>query len=289
MEFNRHALILTVVAAACSIAGAWVLLPGIVRVYAVNKFLRLPGARARAAVVPQKRTLTALPVMHPVNLGYATFDTGSTNSISLETTTSGAAVVLTNAHFQMVFLPPFCPQETDNRTSASAKITAREARSHPHTLGFLQLMETNSLSGEMRMEEARELPLAKILFLSSDDFLLYTITFGHKVTCLWGANEVQFFESPTGNGIVRIGKSAEDRRFAGVFFASADGTRAIGYQLLLSATCPSGIAEVLDPVIRSFQFTAEDISDREKVKALIRKAGILQRPENWQESADTRP
>lgn len=278
MKSNRTALVIIAVALAAGVAFAPLAIRGALRCYALHKVLRLPEAQARLAVKPSRRTLTGQVHVHPINLGYATFDTGSTNPISIETTSSGASVLLTNRDVSLSFLPPFSPGKSTNLISA--KVSAREARVHPQTLARMQEWEANPMAAEIAIEETQILPLSQILFMSKDDFPLYSMRVALKAGNHYGSREVQFFESPDAKGIVRIGETATDSRFAAVFLASQDGTKNVGLFLKVPETASNDLSASLDPILRSFRFTTERVDDREAVKTLIRGAGIQQRRED---------
>jgi hypothetical protein len=272
MTSNRTVLVIVVSVVAAGVLIAPLVIRGGLRYYALDKVLRLPEARARLAVQPIRRTFTAQARVHPINLGYGTFDTGSTNPIWIGATSSGVAVLLTNADVSMAFLPPFGPEKTTNLISA--RVSAGEARTHPHTLAYMQEMEGDQMNAEMRMEEIRLIPISKILLMSSDDFLGYSMKLALKAGNRFGSKEVQFFDSPDAKGIARIGKTKNDSRFAAAFLVSPDGTREVGLLLTIPEASSSDLSASLDPILRSFRFTAERVDDRDKIKALIRAAGI---------------
>jgi len=277
MTRNRNSFIIIVVVAVVVSACC---LPLAIRggryYYVLHKFLKVPGVRERIAVQPTKRTLTPVAAVHPVNLGYATFDTGSTNPISIEAVASGAALLLKSGDVQMFFFLPFGPEKAVDATSASGEVAARDARKYPHMCSYLEKLKTDFVAAEMEVEEIQLAPLSKVLFMNSDDFLLYITMLGQKATFSRSLNEVQFFESPEAKGIVRIGERAKDRRVAFVCFSSLDGTRKVGLRLNLAETSSEDIAGLLDPILRSFRFTTDSVDDKEKIKSLIREAGIPQ-------------
>ncbi len=286
MNLNRPALIFVTVTLAAGVLVSPLVVRGILRYYALHNFLRLPGARERVAVEPKKRTLTALPSVHPVNLGYAAFDTGSTSPISIEAVASGASVLLTYDDVRIQFLPPYGPEMSTNLIPASARVSAHEARTHPHTLTYLHEMEADQMAAEMTVEETQMLRLSKILFMSSDDFLLYSMRLSLKASLRWGSIEVQFFESPDAKGIVRTGDSTKDRPFAAVFLASPDGARKVGLQMDVIGSSLNAISVSLDPILRSFRFTTDAVGDRDRIKALIREAGIQQKADSQDGAAN---
>lgn len=275
MTSSRITVIIAALAVAATVAVAPLAIRGSLRYYALNKVLRLPQAQERLAVKPIRRTLSGESPVRLINLGYATFDIGSTNQIFLETTASGPSVVLTNRDVYMAFLPPFAPHKSTGL--GFTKIPAGEARTHPSTLARMREWEADQMAAEMAWEETQPLPPSKILFMSNDDFLLYSLKVAFKAGNRIGSKEVEFFQSPYAKGIVRVGQSTNDSRFAAVFLASLDGTKNVGLLLEIRGLPPSSLSDYLDPILRSFRFTAERVDDRETIRALIRGSGIQQR------------
>jgi len=155
----------------------------------------------------------------------------------------------------------------------------------------MQEWEADQMAAEMAVEETQILPLSKVLFMSNDDFLLYSMRLALKAGNRFGSREVQFFESPDAKGIVRIGKTATDSRFAALLLASPDATKNVRLLLTIPDARSNGLSASLDPILRSFRFTTQTIDDREALKALIRGAGIQQRresPENADDSSGGR-
>jgi hypothetical protein len=278
MTSNRTVLVIIGVALGAVALIAPLAIRAGLRYSALERVLRRPEARQRLAVQPSSRTLTTLPHVQTINLGYATFDTGSTNPISIEGTSNGAAVLLTNRDVSMAFLPPYGLEDPRNRSSA--KVSPGEARAHPHTLAYMQQLEGDQVTAEMAMEETRILPFSKLLRMSNDDFLAYSMRIALKAGNSAGLKEVQFFNAPDAKGIVRIGKNTNDNRFAAVFLASPDGARKVNLLLRVCGSSSSDIWASLDPILRSFRFTADTVDSRDRVKALIRAAGIRQREDS---------
>jgi len=270
---NRNKLIIIAVAV---VACGMVLCVGIratLRSYGPNKILKRPEFRERISVRPKQITLSTPTKVHSVNLGYASFDTGSKGPISIQTSESGASLILTNGKVYMAFLPPFCPKEPTNTVSFSG-ISAHEKHIHPHTSAFLETFESDSIAGQMIVEETEILPFTKAFFMNGDDFLLYSIKLRQKGSDGIGNKEVQFFESNDLKGIVRIGRRNVGRQFAHVSFVSQDGKKAVGLILSLDEGSTNEISKVLAPILSSFHFTVDSVSNRERIKALIREAGI---------------
>jgi hypothetical protein len=122
--------------------------------------------------------------------------------------------------------------------------------------------------------------------MSNDEFLGYSMRLLFKSADQFGSREVQFFENRYAKGIARIGKATNDNRFAAVVFASPDGTRQVGLQLKIPDESTNDLSTVLDPILGSFRFTADRVDDQEKVKALIREAGIRQREDSQRDTAE---
>ena len=274
MNSNRTTLIIASVMFAGAVVIAALAIRGGLRYYALNRVLNFPQAQARLAVKPTKRTLSDRTPVQLVNLGYATFDTGTTNHLFIESTSSGAAIIVTNRDVSMAFLSPFAPKKSVNQ--ASSRVSEREARAKPNTLARMKEWETDLIVAEMSFEEAQPLPPSKIFLMNSDDFLLYSLKAALKAGNRIGSKSVEFIQSSYTKGIVRIGENMNDSRFAMVCFASLDGTKNIGLHLRLTGPSCTNLFDYLDPVLRSFRFTVASVDDGNAVKALIRDAGIQQ-------------
>jgi hypothetical protein len=111
------------------------------------------------------------------------------------------------------------------------------------------------------------------------DFLLYSLKVAFKAGNRFGSKSVEFFQSPNTKGIVMVGESTNDSRIAIVNLISLDGMKNVGFRFMLPNPSSTNLPDYLDPILRSFQFTANRVDDREAVKALIRDAGIPQRKE----------
>lgn len=229
------------------------------------------------AIVPTRRTLTNQAPVHVINLGYATFDTGSTNQLFIESRAESAVILLTNHDIGIGFLPPHAP--TKNMTSV---ISASEARKHPKTFAYMMQWETDDVAAEIDCEETYLLPLLKLVFMKNDDFLLYSSKVGVKLSWLSQCERVEGFQSPYAKGIVRyLTNSAygeHPNKYLGAvgFFKSLDGNKGIGFKFQLNDPSSTNLATYLDPMLRSFQFTVDNVDDREAITALIRDAGIPQ-------------
>lgn len=274
MKTNRITLVVVALVAAAAVAP--LVIRGSLRYYALNKVLRHPQAQARLVVKPTRRTLTDQPPVQLVNLGYATFDIGSTNRLSVENASRRASIRVTNWDVSMVFFPPFAPEKSPN--SALSRISAREALANPNTFASMREWEADQMAAEMAWEETQPLPLSRIVLMNGDDFLLYSLKVAFKAGNRFGSKGVEFFQSSYAKGIVRVGESTNDSRFA-VRFASLDGTKNVGLLLTLAGPASTNLVDRLNPLLRSFRFTAARVDDREAVKALIRDAGIQQRKE----------
>jgi hypothetical protein len=274
MTTNRTKLLLAaVLLAVVASVGTPLAIRGGIHYFALRKVLTWPNARARLAVTPVRRTFTGYTPVHPVNLGYATFDTGSTKPLFIEARAANS-LVLTNHDVWMAFLPPFGPMKLAN--SVSANVSATERTRHPHMAVVVAEWKTNPITMSMAEEEAQILPLSKTVFMSKDDYLLYSLELAMKAGNRLGSGGVQFFESPTVKGIVWIGADTNDVRSAAVSLASFDGTRNVGLHFELRGTSSTNLSPLLDAIIRSFRFT-EKVDEPEAVKAMIRAAGIPQR------------
>jgi hypothetical protein len=239
--------------------------------------LKLPQAAVRLAIKPTKRTLTNQAPVRLLDLGYATFDSGSTNQFFIESAGSGASIILTNRSVSLVFLPPRAPQKSTNL--ASSVVSPGIVQAKPDLLTRMKEWENDVMATQMACEETQPLPLSKIFMMKRDDFLLYSLKVAIKAGNGFGSTGVEFFQAPYTKGIIRIGETSNDNGFAAVQLASLDDTKAVGFLIRLTPPSSSNLFDYLDPILRSFRFTAETVEDREVVKALIRGAGIQQRKE----------
>jgi hypothetical protein len=272
MKLKHITLAIGAVALAAAVAVALLAIRGGLRAYALNKVLRLPQAQARLAVKPTRRTLTNSTPVRLINMGYASFDVGSTNHFFVESVASGASVSLTNRDVSMVFLPPFAPCGSSNLASSGMS-----ARANPNTLARLKEWKNDQMAAEIAWEETQPMPPSRILLMNNDDFRLYSLKVAFKAGNRFGSKGVEFFQSPFTKGIVRFGETTNDNRFVAVHFRSLDDTKSIGLLLRVPDASSSNLSDYLDPILRSFRFTAEAVDDREMVKDLIRDAGIPQR------------
>jgi hypothetical protein len=232
------------------IVGGPVVVRGAFRYYEVQKTLsKIPYAEERLAVIPKIRTLTASEPIKPVDLGYATFDMGTTGSIYIATEGDSGIVIITNADFGLRITTPF-------------------------PIGGL----TNLVAVRIEVEETQSLPISRIALMSRDAFHVYLIKLVSKVGNNWGSNEIYSFATSHIKGIVNVGEGPDDRQRAMVSLSSLDGTRDLGMQVFLLPGSSKDIALALDPILASFQFTVDKVSDRDEIKKLISQAGIPKRP-----------
>ena len=270
--------------------GACVLMPptflatrGLFRWYSLHRFLERGYARERVAVEPKTNKLAAIATVGPVNLGYATFDTGSTSPVNICSQAGGASILVVYDDVHIGFLPPFVPGGPSTQAARKRAVSREEGRNYPRAMSYVQQMLADPLAAEVAMEATSLLPFSRILLMSKDQFLEYSLKLSHKGSFQRGLNEVYFFESPYAKGITRTGDSTNDRRVASVVLTSPDGRHCVGIHLGVEEGSSQDIGQVLDPIVRSFRFTVDSVQDREKVKALILSAGI-QREDDRQQS-----
>jgi hypothetical protein len=225
------------------------------------------------AIMPTRRTLTNQPPVQLINLGYATFDAGATNQFFIETGGNGS-VMLTNHDVVIFLFAPYALQKSS--TLSPATISSRNASSYPKTSAYTRQLETNPISAQMVLEEMQPLPFYKILIMNKDDFLMYSLAVAHKATMGTGFKQVEFFQSHHMKGVVYTGENHEKQTTA-VHLSTLDNTKSLGIHLWPAIPGSTNYSDYLDPILRSFCFTAENVEDREAIKALIRDAGIPQR------------
>lgn len=274
MTPNRKWLIPLIVGIVAAAALGPLAIRGVLRYHALYKVLKRPEARERLSIQPTWHEFAALKPVHPINLGYATFDTGATNPISIAATASGA-VLLTNRDVSIAFLLPFAPDISSD--PSIEQTVGREERAHPHIAAYLREAATDPMAAEMAVEQIRKLSFSQVLLMNNDDFLVYSFRLLLKVGDRLGSKEVWFFTGPHTKGIVRIGQTPNDVRFANVWFVSPDGKTGIGLLLSIPEGSSNTVYTPLEPILRSFRFTINKVGDRDEIKTLIREAGIHQR------------
>jgi hypothetical protein len=260
-----------------AMAAGPVIVHGVFRYYMVQKILGLfPDERQRLAVLPQKKMLTAPPATEAVNLGYATFDMGTTGAIYIAAVDDGAAVAVTNDDLGIEFMPPYLPEALTDTSISSAMIEA-DAKAGSSLARYVEVARTNVVAAEIELEETRLLPISQIALMSSEDFRLYAVKLVRKAGLFWGSNEIWWFITPRVQGIVRVGEGPNDRQRAQVILTSLDGTRNLAIQAILPHGSSKDIMVALDPILASFQFTIDKVNDRNEIRRLILQAGIPMR------------
>jgi len=250
--------------------------PGGRRCYANWKMLQVvPQYRPRIALQPVKITLPAMPAVHPVNLGYATVDTGTSSVSTIRTGKTSNGIGLAYEDVRVIFTSPHNPQAPTGKKSGIASTSESEMRAHPHLAEFTRSWDANPVAADISTEEIHLLPYSTIFFMSEDDFLLYTAQLAVKGAHWTEANEVKIFETPNVKGVVWIKKSTTGIESADADLSSSDGTKAISIHAFIPENSPRNISQVIDPILGSFRFTADSLTDPAHVKALIHEAGIL--------------
>ncbi len=114
--------------------------------------------------------------------------------------------------------------------------------------------------------------------LLSDDFSLYLLKLTSKARNNWGSNEIWSFTTPHIKGIVRVGQEGpRDRQRAVVYLASLDGSRNLTLIAVLLHGSTKDIGAAIEPILASFQFTIDKVSDNVEIMRLISEAGIPMR------------
>jgi hypothetical protein len=284
---RRPLLVVVAVLGACVlIVSSVFVVRGLVRWHSLHSFIeRRRYARERIAVEPKTEELAAIATVRPVNLGYASFDTGSTSSVESRSQGDGAFVVVVYDGIHVGFLPPFVPGGSSALPDRAKAVSTQDGRKYPQTMRYVQQMVKDPLAAEVAVEATSLLPFSKIVTMNKDEFLAYSLKLREKGSHQRGLNEVRVFETRYVKGIERIGDSTTDRRVASVVFTSRDGTRCVGMHVGLEEGSSQDIAAVLDPILRSFRFTVKSVEDRAAVKALILHAGIQPEDNSQQNGA----
>lgn len=246
------------------------------RLYALNKVLRLPAARQRLGVMPGNRALGTSALTNRVNLGYAAFSI-PTSSPSLVQSggSAGTMLVVSNNQLQLVFLPPFSPQTVTSSPSG--------LNGYPRLASHVRKWQTDPIAAEVEVEQAHELPILNVATMSQDEFLLYSSMLGDKACFHRGRNQVYSFTTPHIKGLVRIGDNPHDRKIASASIASSDGRENVGFHLYLASGASTDIGQVLDAIFSSFHFTTDSVSNGQEISNLIYSAGIRRRPDSQPE------
>ena len=126
------------------------------RYHQLAKFLNLPGLRQRLAIQPREEKLDVkLPVM-TVDIGYASFDVGGGEPLSMEATGSyRTALRLKNDEIEMLILSPVSPADS------AATLPSASAGANP-LAGRIQQLINDPISEEEAVERTQELPFLRL-------------------------------------------------------------------------------------------------------------------------------
>jgi hypothetical protein len=237
----------------------------------VNRFLSEPGMRKRLTLEPTEIALkTPAQPVHPVNLGYAIFDTGLSDALQIEAAGSTGSVIAIKApDWSVVLMAP----TMQDKTGSAAPLSSQQTRELPHFAAFVHLEETDFITAEIQVEQTQVLPWTKAFRLRKDDALLYTTCLTQKAQYI-GTRKVGFFSTATARGVIRIVDEGDRGTAAYIHLSSADRSKGVGGYLRLSPESHREIAKTLEPILRSFHFTVQNIGTWEETGELIRQAGI---------------
>jgi hypothetical protein len=222
---------------------------GSARYRALQKALNFPDAVRRASMVPQKQVFPTTEPIKIVDIGYATFDIGSSRPVTIEAQGSdGTLLTVANDQLRMFILPPFASPQAHNVPSP--------------------------LRLEQEVEETQPLSLPTVIWMSRDKFLAYAMNLSNKAGCKRGSAKVIFFTTAHARGIVRIGDDPQDRLRAHVALASLDGDVNAGFHLYLTNGGSEDIEKLLERLVGSFQFSIDSVAGRDQIKNLITRRNI---------------
>ena len=268
-----------IIAVISAIVGAALFLcfetPGGRHCYVNWRILQLsPNIRPRMALQPGKVTYPAMPAVHPVNLGFASADTGTSSVSTVSAFKIGNGIGLKYADVMVILFSPHNPQAPAAEKSQVAMLAESHASTDPRFAEWARGWETNPVAAEVDAEKAQLLPYSTIFFMSEDDFLVYNNRLMMKGVRWPDAYAVNIFETPNVKGIVWIRKTTTGGQSADADLTSPDGTKVVSLNAYIPGNSPRTISQVLDPILGSFRFTADSVTDPAHVQALIHEAGI---------------
>jgi len=257
---------------------AWAAVPVVrtaLRYRAINTVLGLPEARQRMSVVPVHRTfLEPESNVQRINLGYAAFDIGFTDTVS-RVAVGGrrTCVLISNATVEVCFMAPFAPETLDS--AADIRRISGSHTEYPESVAHLKAYLSDPVQAEINTERTEVASLSELAWMTKDRFLEYQMHVIRKAGCnAVGWNEVISFNSPFSKGVIQIGKHPADRIHASVVFASPNHHCLVGCHVRMAEPASQDIGPVVEALVRSFRFSIETVPSSEEVAELISRAGI---------------
>lgn len=250
------------------------------RWYMLRKMYRHPQARHRVAIVPSELDLVTLNVQQgfTCNVGYAEFIVPYVSSVQLNSSYSGTAILGESDALTFALLAPWDPSAPDN-TAESFK---RE---------LLKLPEGNPLRAELADPDATHLdllinmeqtvpdPFLTVLFHNRHLFAFRTMQMILKGSMQDGSHSVHTYTTPHTRGLIRVGKDEADVSYAHASIENRTGTQAVGMLAHLPDGNQGDIKQFLLPLLKTFQFTVENLDSEDEIIKLIAHAGITPKPE----------
>lgn len=250
------------------------LVRGGLRSCALQKVFEIPEARRRLGVMPTERTIVPPPPTAVVNLGFATFDTGSTGAVTVEARGSrGTVISATNRDFEILFMAPFSLGQP-----GSSGIDSSTRTQYPQTAARLDQLLLDPISAQIDIERSAVLPFHKVALLSKGGFIDYALRLGEKASLNVGCSEVFYFTTAFTRGLVRIGETQADRSRAAVMLVDLHDDLHLGFRAHAAGAETADIAQILDPILGSFRFTMSVPAAPEAVRQRISAAGISTAP-----------
>ena len=212
--------------------------------------------------------------MHPVNLGYATFDSGSNGPMVVVAISDGALVAITNDEFAVRITAPFNPSAGTNSPASLAGYARRlKVRDSP-LVEFIEGRSRDAVKMRMGLEETKVHPITNMALMSNNEFRLFLIAIAFKAHSELGHREVCYFTTPHIKALVQVGYVPYDPLHAMVFLNSLDATKYLLMMCELNSHSTGEIVPRLEPILGSFRFTIDKVGDHEATARLISEAGI---------------
>ncbi len=248
------------------------------RIY--RKLNHHPDSSHRMSVVPEILDLDNAPIMDgtTTSVGYAEFILPESDTLILESTANGLAVVVWTDSIHIAFVKPFDPREdpfVDELKQQLEKLpTNHDLRHHwfEEDMTFLDyeiLLEKQTPDPFWRLfaqdKNTAEFNAAKLLLKGSN--------------VGGGMNSVYTYETQNTRGQVRVGNAREDSHIAVSLIENQAGTVAVGIIMRRRDVDTGDIMPYLITVLSSLRFTTEHIEGDDHIRTLIELAGIEKQQE----------
>lgn len=255
------------------------------RRYVLRKLYRFPETTSRVQVVPTELDLSTVSNTHGAtcDVGYAEFVIACAQPIDLTLSRVGAGIRGTSKTLLLGLVPPFDPSSPD------ANSFKQEFRELPLGHPIRQrLASTGStlLDFEIYTERSMPDPLWKAILLNRADFILNTTFLAIKAGNVGGGmHSVHTYQTSDTRGLIRIGRTTEDKSMAHVYIENRSRTQGVGMILQLHDKEKGDVMNMLPTLLKTFRFTVEHLDSGDEARRLITQAGI--QPAEQQEDRPT--